>query len=543
MEFKYALPSMNIEGRNNGNYNNPEIGYPCVLTTLDHELGDFISSLRKNVRDERRLVFIDGKVLVVCLNWIRDHVHMMKAFCHWEYDLKSFMDFILSSQSPSGFFFELIKQLDDPHWQFVNPDCYRIYKEDNLALVRLEIEADIEYLMVEGAVKVLKATGDDEWMKAALPKLEKGIEYVMSSDKRWDAGKNLVKRAFTIDTWDFAYGQPNDNRKIEKSTPMSIMHGDNSGVYAACMSLAWLNGRYGNADKAGYWQEKASKLKSAMFKYLWNGKFFIHMLHIDHQGADNLENTRLSLSNTYDMNRGVTDLYESSSIISEYMNRRGRNGHFAEWYSIDPPYEKFNGAGPNSYVNGCISPFTAGELAKAALNNGYEEYGYDILKRLMKMQKKDKNIYFLYSNDTASPRGGGPSGWGAASILCTIDEALAGVEDTDVLYRKIRFSPKWAVTPYTDLRYITGYEASGRTVDIRYMRSDEGMLIEIMSCADLIDCHILLPAKTELESVTVDGDSMPYRLTSVRDSLYADFGIINKEERNRNRIECLFKNK
>ena len=543
MEFKYRLPSMNIEGRNNGNYNNPEMEYPCMLSTTDHELGDFMALLRTSVREERRLIFIDHKVLMACLNWIRDHVHMMKSFCHWEYDLKSFMDFILDNQVPQGYFFELIKQLDDSHWQFVDPDCYRIYEADNLAAVRLEIEADIEYLMVEGAIRVYKATGDDEWMRSALPKLEKGIEYMMSSDKRWDAKRGLVKRAFTIDTWDFAYGQPNENRRLEEYTPMSIMHGDNSGVYAACMSLAWLNERSGNIERAEYWRLKAYDLKTAMFKYLWNGKYFIHMLHIDHLGADDLENTRLSLSNTYDMNRGVTDLSESGSIITEYMNRRGQNGHFAEWYSIDPPYAGFNGIGPNSYINGCISPFTAGELAKAALNNGYEEYGYDILKRLMVMAKKDKNIYFLYSNDTASPRGGGPSGWGAASILSAIDEALAGVVDTDVLYRKISFSPRWATTPYTDLRYITGYEVSNRTVDIRYMRSDEGMLIEAVSCAREIDCHILLPVGVDLESIKVDGQSIPFKLSAVRDSMYADFGIINKEERNSNRIECLFRNK
>ena len=51
MEFKHKLPAMKVEGRDCGNYNNPEIGYPCLLTTLDHELGDFIASLRKIVRD------------------------------------------------------------------------------------------------------------------------------------------------------------------------------------------------------------------------------------------------------------------------------------------------------------------------------------------------------------------------------------------------------------------------------------------------------------------------------------------------------------
>jgi len=44
--------------------------------------------------------------------------------------------------------------------------------------------------MVEGAVKVYKAVGDDDWILKALPKLEKGIEYMMSDQKRWDKERN-----------------------------------------------------------------------------------------------------------------------------------------------------------------------------------------------------------------------------------------------------------------------------------------------------------------------------------------------------------------
>ena len=119
-------------------------------------------------------------------NWIRDHVHVMKAMRQWEYDLKSFLDFIIETQREDGQFYELIKQVDDKHWSFVNEDCYVMYPEDNLSLVRLELEADIEYLVVEGAVYLYKTTGDDAWLKKVLPKLEKGIDYMMSDEKRLD---------------------------------------------------------------------------------------------------------------------------------------------------------------------------------------------------------------------------------------------------------------------------------------------------------------------------------------------------------------------
>ena len=153
-----------------------------------------------------------------------------------------------------------------------------------------------------------------------LPKLEKGIDYITSDPKRWDNERGLVKRPFTIDTWDFPYGAHGRNRRIDKNSRMSIMHGDNSGVYQAMNQLAWFNRRLGNEEKAREWEVRAEVLKGNIFKHLWNGKFFIHQLHLNHDGADDKENIRLSLSNTYDMNRGVTNLEESGKIIEEYTN-------------------------------------------------------------------------------------------------------------------------------------------------------------------------------------------------------------------------------
>ncbi len=152
IEFKHKLPSMCIGGKPNGTYNNYEMVLPCVLTTTDTRLGEFLHGLHNVIEDDRSLVFIDGRVLAVCKNWIRDHVHVMKGFKHWEYDIRSFLDFIIETQREDGCYYELIKQMDDLHWQFVDEDCRVLYSDDNVALVRLELEADIEYLVVEGAM-------------------------------------------------------------------------------------------------------------------------------------------------------------------------------------------------------------------------------------------------------------------------------------------------------------------------------------------------------------------------------------------------------
>ncbi len=394
IEFQHKLPTRYADGKPCGTYNNRELGFPSVLTTSDPDLGLFLQRMRTNIFDDRSLVFIDGKILVTDKNWIRGHVHVMKAMRHWEYDKASFLNFIIDTQREDGQYYEMIKQLDDKHWSFVNEDCYVIYPDDNLALIRLELEADIEYLVVEGAVYHYQTTGDDEWLRRVLPKLEKGIRYITSDPKRWDRERGLVKRPFTIDMWDFTpLPDSHENRRIEPRTPMSVMHGDNSGVYQAMRQLAWMHCRLGNETAAAEWESRAEVLRENMFRYLWNGKFFMHQLHLNHDGVDQMENERLSLSNTYDINRGVN-------------------------------------------------------------------------------------------------------------------------------YDELLFSPKFPVTHYTELRYLTGYEVSGALVDVRYILTEQGMRYDVYSPAKKIKVQILLPVGKQCKKLLVNGKEAPFSVEKKGDSLY-----------------------
>ena len=525
IEFDFKLPSRNINDTHNGTYNNYEMVLPCALTTDSPRPGLFLHLLHNQVSDERRLLFVDGRVIACCNNWIRDYVHMMKAFRHWEYDLRSFLQYIIEMQTDEGFFFELVKQLDDMHWSYVGQECRKIFPDDNVALVRLELEADVEYIVVEGVWQYYRATGDFEWVKSILPRLEKAINYMTSSPKRWNDEYGLVVRPFTIDTWDFTNDQKSQtDRRIHDDEPMSAMHGDNSGVYEAMNILAFFNEKAGEHTKADEWRARAETLKNNMFKYLWNSKFFIHQLHINHNGIDDREAERLSLSNGYDINRGVTDLSQSRSIIEEYMNRRKTTAAFAEWFCIDPPYENFKGYSAGRYVNGSISPFTAGEIALAAFNYGYENYGWDIISRFIDISEKDKQICFLYSpNDRGAQNGSGPSGWGAASLLNAVDEGLAGVVDKDCLYREINFSPRFVVCPHREMRYITGYEVSHKFVDIRYVIKDDGMRYDVYSEAEKINFHILLPNGKSCRDLFSDGEKIGFQLSHIGNSQYVDF--------------------
>lgn len=517
-EFHPLLPNYRT-----GTYNMTEAGFPSMMSTKDAELGKMIYSLRRTIMGDRRLLFVDGRVMMASINWIRDHVHEMKAFIHWEHDICSFYQFFLDHQSVEGWYYELIKQLDDMHWSYVSEKFALPFPMDHVAAARLELEADIEYLMVEGALQIYRVTGDDAWILKALPKLEKGIEYLTGNSSRWDETHGLVKRPFTIDTWDFAYGKEDDDRRIEANTPMSIMHGDNSGVYQAMQQLAWLRRRFGNEEQALAWERRASTLRDNMMKYLWNGRFFVHQLHLDHSGADDLENERLSLSNTYDMNRGVTTVEENCAILEEYQRRKGTAAAFAEWFSIDPPYQKFGSWGKGKYVNGGIASYAAGELSKAAFANGKEAYGWDILQRIWKLMKRDGELHFLYDPQTGANLGGGPSGWGAASVMSAIEEGLAGIRDLDVQFRVMAFAPRWVVTDYAELRYFTGYELSKEKIDTYLIRSETELQYRLSAPSKEIRCHIMLPYAKDCVGVIVDGREIPFEQTYVGSSRYVDF--------------------
>ena len=521
-----------------GDYNLGEFGTPCLISNNDDgkklisndpvindSFAVFMMHLRRIIARDRRSIYIGGKRLTANINWLRDHIHEMKGYKHWEYDLKSYLDFMIKNQHESGFFYEITCIGDNFHTKSVDPPLVKFLPEENLALVKIELEADIEYLVVDGAVMVYQATGDEQWIKSVLPNLEKGIDYITSDPKRWDEAHGLVKRPFTIDTWDFLPNQAGGDRRIYDDTPMSIMHGDNTGVYKAMTQLAWLNDRFGNSEKANEWRSRAAKLLENLNKYCWNGNFYTHQIHLNHDGLDDKENKRLSLSNTYALTRGTLNDEQGAAVIESYLKQGRKLGVLYEWCAIYPPYETFNMHKAGTYINGGSAPFLAGELAKGAFRYGYEKYGYEILKRLQAMHRKYRELGFLYNPETGDDLSGGPNGWGAAAVLDAIDNGFAGIEDADVLMNKINLSPRFVLDDATEKRYYTGYDVSNVLVELEYKKQGNKIIYALTSPAKEVNCHILLPENTSPSLVSLDGEQIEYKVSKIRNSTYVDFKV------------------
>ena len=65
-------------------------------------------------------------------------------------------------------------------------------------------------------------------------------------------------------------------------------------------------------------KKRAEELKANMFKYLWNGDFFMHQLHLNHEGLDDLERHMLEKALERNGEPKATTLYYLSADIEMY---------------------------------------------------------------------------------------------------------------------------------------------------------------------------------------------------------------------------------
>jgi len=462
--------------------------------------------------------------------WIRDYSDMLRTGRYFLSDVTSAVEHFAETQSASGRIFDYVSTF---------PEKLPCEKENWTKYVRVPVEADVEYRFVKAAYLTWQACGDDEWLRRLLPRLEMALGYVRQHEWYWDEPHGLVKRAYTIDTWDFAYTAGAHDWlqfQIDENTYWGIMHGDNSGYFEAFRLMAAFYDRLGFPRRAGYWRRQASRLRDAMNAVCWNGRFYTHFVKlapVEIPGVN--ESAQLSLSNPMDINRGAATHEMAVSIIQEYQRRRSETGAFAEWFSIDPPFpdgvfgdEKLVGG---AYVNGGIMPLVGGELAKAALDHGFEEYGVDILRRYHSLIAEKGESYLWYFPDgtpasvetSTSPEAEPTDGWGSSAMLYALIGGLAGVEDEGAGFDRLRVSPRWPAAGVEEAEVRTSYASTGSRFGYNYRLNASG--IEMIADAGAADArfHVLLPVGARPRAVRVAGAESAYEVVSVRKSRYVDF--------------------
>ncbi|HUU52526.1 MAG TPA: hypothetical protein VMW92_05825, partial [Candidatus Heimdallarchaeota archaeon] len=131
--------------------------------------------------------------------WVRDFSDILRGVKYFEKDLKSMVEHFAETQAANGRIFDYFTTF---------PEKLPNERENWTKYVRVPVEADVEFRFVKAAYLAWQAAGDDPWIQNLLPHLERALHYLLSHPWRWDEDTGLVKRAYTIDTWDFPDGRP-----------------------------------------------------------------------------------------------------------------------------------------------------------------------------------------------------------------------------------------------------------------------------------------------------------------------------------------------
>lgn len=397
------------------------------------------------------------------LLWLRDHVYQMRGARYFDADMTSTLAAFAQLQSADGSF----------------PD-YLARPPYTEVAYRTPVESDVEFLFIQGMYQAWQAGASADFVRTHLDGMRRAATYTLQSPLRWDPAKGLVRRPFTIDTWDFEVAPASAPRhEIDGATRWGIFHGDNTGMAQSLRMLATLEEQVGDPNLAAVWRSIADGIIERLNALSWNGTFYRHFVFDQPYSIPGLDmEQQLSLSNAYALNRGVLDDAQSDAILDTYISRR-RDGVFAEWYSIDPPFPAGsfglggrNGEQPGTYVNGGIMPMVGGELARGAFRMGRPTYGYAILDYYWLGMLSRGRSFLWYSPDggegVGTPDTISTDGWGAATMLNAFVEGAVGVVDQGDNFRRVLVAPQWPAAGLTDAAATVRYAAGNGYVAYRW---------------------------------------------------------------------------
>lgn len=354
-----------------------------------------------------------GRTYHYFVSWILDHFHVAKGMRYFSDATGGLVELLARVQREDGMIWSFARPDSGPGF-FDTRDAGAGYtrRGEGLLLVRQPAENHCEANFVGALFLAWQSGGDDEWMKKHLDAAMRALDYSRNDRARWSEKFGLLKRGYTIDSWDFQvedeYSVPfplgTDMLIDPDRTKFGIFFGDNTGYAHACSQLARMLERAGRSEDAERFRQRAAHIRERLSALSWNGKFFTHRVEEDPDVRRDLgvdEKSQLAMSNAYSLNRGIAG-EQSAAILRTYQELREHlpDGSPGEWYAMYPPFER--GFGPHSqkwqYMNGGVHGHAAGELARGAFEHGFEAYGADILRRLLALAKRtDGQLHFAYT--------------------------------------------------------------------------------------------------------------------------------------------------
>ncbi|MDZ7724972.1 MAG: hypothetical protein U5R06_19715 [candidate division KSB1 bacterium] len=351
---------------------------------------------------------MNGKLYHYYSSWFQDHMYIAKGKKYFYRMLKSGVNLYTDGQRKDGMIHDNYKHpySHTSSWsdRFDYGNFVTVPEDEHSSCiyVRVPVENIAEFTYLESVYDVWKITGDFNWMQRKLDSMLKAVDYATTDPYRWSEEYKLLKRGYTIDIWDFQSIEDAERaggdimRVYLDKTKFNIMYGDNVRLAQSCLYLSEMLRAAGRADEAKRMEKLGRGLKRRIDELSWNGRFYTHQIPIDpvqrdFGDTDTLE--QVTLSNAWALNHGVTH-EQAVAIIRTYQRIREQMPETSpgEWYCCYPPFEKGWHVNKWEYMNGGVSPIAAGELARGALEHGYESYGADILRRVYDLAQQTNNV-------------------------------------------------------------------------------------------------------------------------------------------------------
>jgi len=445
--------------------------------------------------------------------WLRDMFYNLPGYRLWEQDLGS------------GFAALFARQYDDGSL----PDGVRA----DGSTWRMITESDVEYLAALALHQTWLAMGDDDWLQANLPAVERAMDHFVRSPLRWDPQRRLVRRAHTCDTWDFSIY---DGDQYTAQTPKVAALCDQTGYYAALLAMADVYRHQGQELKALETAEEAAIFRLAAAGRLWDGGKFQHHLHLDpfeHGTFD--ESQQLAMSNPWAITRGFAEPEQAGRIIETYRRRWLDTGDRFPWWSLQPGYphqdypflENHVYQHTGGYCNGGLMPWVGGALCWAACLAGEEPFGFELMRDYAAfLQESDGQIFTWYwpSGEpgfrTANTTG--HDGWAMGHWLGALFEGLAGIKPTGPALRAVEVSPRWAADDFSDVTCAMHFPACESYTAYHWQRTAHGLDLLLTGVAEQVTVRLLLPEGRRPTEVRLDLRPVEPRLVQVGLSRYVE---------------------
>lgn len=183
-------------------------------------------------------------------------------------------------------------------------------------------------------------------------------------------------------------------------------------------------------------------------------------------------------------------------------------------------------------------PLVGGELARAALEHGFEEYGVQQLLKYEELTRSNESYLWYFPDGrhatietSTSPDASPTDGWGSSAMLYALLEGLAGVEDEHKLYQHVRLSPRWLAAGRDEAHVQCVYGPSDASFAYMYHHAalQRTMVLELNGSAE-VRLHLLLPPGTAAASVRVNKKTLNFTNINIGSSRYVDATFLLKKK-------------